>query len=162
MKCNNNKLFISEDYIINLNKKDYHLNKKNSSDNLVLLQENVKNKILDKNFKFPKVQTSVNKDFKIKINSLISKKSLSKYREEIVDIVKQSKYLRLLEDNTGMLYLRYNEDLEYEEEKYKQETLIKDYILNNFPLLVSYEFNSGMSKDINKIVISIGKEVDME
>lgn len=158
----NNKLFISEDYIINLNKQDKHLNKKNSSVSLVLLQENIKNKILDKNFKFPKIKTSVNEDFKIKINSAISKKSLSKYKEEIIDIVKQSKYIRLLEDNTGMLYLRHNEDLEDEDEKYKQETLIKDYILNNFPLLVSYEFNSGMSKDINKIVISIGKEAGIE
>lgn len=123
---------------------------------------------IDKNYSINLEEFNVEKlvlpyEEKIKFNNLGSKGKLSrlsylKFVEsrmlELKSIVEQSKYLRLLKDTNGF-HIRYELDLEGEE--LENELTIVDYLKIKYPIILNEEVNTGMSGDVNRVVITKGK-----
>jgi hypothetical protein len=84
-----------------------------------------------------------------RLEYLKKKKSIEK---TLVKIVTQSRYLKLYKDNNGF-HLRYDEDIE---DNLEEEIKIVEYIKLYYSFYVNEDFNTGMSGDINRILISKG------
>jgi len=100
-----------------------------------------------------------------KFKSLSSKAKLTKLqflkdkyiaRNTLIQIVSGSKFLKLLEDSSS-LYIRIKEDLD--PNQIDLERKILDYINLKYPIFIDSTINSGMSGDINRLLISKGSEV---
>lgn len=131
------KLIIEEDYVIELD--EIVLQK------LKLRQDEIK--------KFK------NLGIKTKMSRLNYLKSVRSKEEEIAAIVAQSRFLRLLRDNSGV-HLRYEPYLEAEEKELEKK--IVDYILDRYSFIIDEEVNDGMSGDKNRILISKGTQVEID
>lgn len=94
--------------------------------------------------------------FKAKLTKLQFLKDKYIARNTLIKIISGSKFLKLLEDDSS-LYLRIVEDLDPND--LATETKILDYINLKYPIFVDSTFNSGMSGDINRLLISKGSEV---
>jgi hypothetical protein len=136
-----------------------------------MIKQNLKKELLlDKSYSIDTTESAVkavvlsysdkekfkNLNAKSKLTRLNYFKEKSSIENTIINIVSQSKYLRLYKDTLG-LHLRYEEDLE--EESLSVEQIILDYIHSNYSLFISEEVNSGMSGDINRLLISKGTDV---
>lgn len=99
---------------------------------------------------------------KVKFNRLgvkgkVSRLKYLKYLKgkelELVSIISQSRYLRLLKDNLGF-HIRIEEDLE--DKDLSSENLLIEYLKDKYTILIDEEINSGMSGDISRVEISKG------
>jgi hypothetical protein len=95
---------------------------------------------------------------KTKIQRLQYLKREKQVEETLKKIIAQSRYLKLYKDVTG-LHIRIESDLE--EKENILELFIVDYIIGKYGIYVNEEVNTGMSGDINRILISKGtKTID--
>lgn len=95
----------------------------------------------------------VNYSAKTKVSQLDYYKRRAAVEAIIVDVVEQSKYLRLLKDPSG-LHLRVVEYLDNEE--YEVECKIEGALRCLYSSFLSEDFNSGMSGDMNRKLIASG------
>lgn len=103
----------------------------------------------------------VKKFNKLGVKGKVSRLKYLKYLRgkeiELISIIAQSKYLKLLKDNCGF-HLRVEEDLD--ESDYLLELKVANYLMETYPILLDEEFNTGMSGDRNRIEISRGNLLD--
>lgn len=88
---------------------------------------------------------------KSKLTRLSYLKKKKAVEKTLVKIISQSRYLKLYKDNIG-LHIRYDEEIEDNLDEVK----IIEYILCFYSFYVNEDVNSGMSGDINRILISKG------
>jgi len=98
-----------------------------------------------------------NLNSKSKLTRLEYLKSKRAIEKTLSKIVSQTKYVKLYKDNVGF-HLRIEPDLE--EEEFLIEMKIITYLLSSYSLHVNEEINTGMSGDINRILISKGTLID--
>ena len=95
----------------------------------------------------------VNYSAKTKVSQLDYFKRRAAVESNIVDVVEQSKYLRLLKDPSG-LHLRVVDDLDSED--FNLECKIEGALRCLYSPFLSEDFNSGMSGDMNRKLIASG------